>query len=502
MSGFLIAGVRALLLCLLLVSAGCRSAGTAAALPRQPSAASSLASDSSVAEATSEFGEDEIPLRDQPSGESTDSIQVVSLQDSTGEATHNEAGPRFAGDGELELDWLVGEVLRRNPTRQAAIAAWQAAAQRYPQAVALDDPMLQTMIGPRGLASDQVNGAYMVGVAQKVPWAGKRELRGDQALWEQTAAQWDAADVDLRLTEAAKLAFFDYFLTARKLEINDASGEKLTAFRDTARSKYETGQVTQQDALQTDVELGQLDRRRIELVRERNIAIARINTLLHRPPQTMLPVPPAELSVDGGIMEPKVLNDIAIQSRPDLTAMSARIQSERTAIELACKEFYPDFEFMARYDAFWQEKPLRPMLGMNVNVPINQSRRHAAVDEAMFRLNKMCADYASAVDATRNDVQAAWERLDASRKIVALYDENILKTADANIDSAEAGYIAGNVDFLRLVEAQRQLIELREQRYEAVAEYHSRRAELERLVGQAIDDSMDPAAPVVPAESN
>src|SRR5262245_8814577 len=41
---------------------------------------------------------------------------------------------------ELDVDWLVAEVLARNPDVRSAAAAWRAASLRYPQEVALDDP--------------------------------------------------------------------------------------------------------------------------------------------------------------------------------------------------------------------------------------------------------------------------------------------------------------------------------------------------------------------------
>ena len=62
----------------------------------------------------------------------------------------------------------------------------------------------------------------------------------------------------------------------------------------------------------------------------------------------------------------------------------------------------------------------------------------------------------------------------------------VLLRAEANVESASAGYVATKVDFLRLVEAQRQLIDLQEKHQDAVAEYHRRRAELERVVGTPI----------------
>jgi outer membrane protein TolC len=64
-----------------------------------------------------------------------------------------------------------------------------------------------------------------------------------------------------------------------------------------------------------------------------------------------------------------------------------------------------------------------------------------------------------------------------------LYESKILPAAQENVAAARAGYEAGTVDFLRLVEAQRQIIELREKHQMAITEFHRRTAELERAVG-------------------
>jgi len=101
-------------------------------------------------------------------------------------------------------------VQRRNPTLQAAFAAWSAAAERYPQAIAFDDPMFQSMYAPRSFASSSnVQSSYYVGIAQKVPWSGKRALRGQVAQWETVATSLDYQDAQLRIAESTRLAFFD-----------------------------------------------------------------------------------------------------------------------------------------------------------------------------------------------------------------------------------------------------------------------------------------------------
>jgi len=141
---------------------------------------------------------------------------------------------------------------------------------------------------------------------------------------------------------------------------------------------------------------------------------------------------------------------------------------------------------MGRYDQFWTAVEQRPQVGMYLNIPLNQSRRKAAVSEAMFRLHKMQAEYDAQVDGIRNEVQAAHARLERSLATVQLYIATILPASQLNVEAASAGYEAGNLDFLRLVEAERQYIELQEKQQEALADYHRNRAELDRVVGAGL----------------
>jgi outer membrane protein TolC len=195
------------------------------------------------------------------------------------------------------------------------------------------------------------------------------------------------------------------------------------------------------------------------------------------------------LDVVDDLPNVEFLRQFALEQRPELAAQAARIQAEQASVALACKEFYPDFEFMGRYDQFWTDVEQRPQLGMNVNIPLNQSRRKAAVHEAMYRLSKMQAEYEQEADNVRHDVQTAFVRVDASRRNVRLYARKIPPAAESNIASANAGYVAGNVDFLRLIEAQRELLELREKQQQAIAEFHRRHAELERVLGAPIPEN-------------
>jgi outer membrane protein TolC len=59
----------------------------------------------------------------------------------------------------------------------------------------------------------------------------------------------------------------------------------------------------------------------------------------------------------------------------------------------------------------------------------------------------------------------------------------LLPAARANVNAAESSYIGGRIPFLSLIEAQRNVVELRDRYYEAVAELTRRRAALDRATG-------------------
>jgi outer membrane protein TolC len=397
-----------------------------------------------------------------------------------------DAGDPFAGQAELSAARLVAEVELRNPSIAAVWAAWRAAAERYPQVISLDDPMFGFTVCPDGAGREQ-NGGWMVEASQKIPWAGKRALRGDVANAEADAAHSDVGEARLRLAAAAKVALADYFMAVRQAEVNDATNSLLKQFRQVAKSRYEANQASEQDVLQADVELAELENRRSELARDRRVAVARINTLLHRAVDYPLP-PPSQMAVEEGLPSAESLEQTASQRRPDVVAQLARIRMEEANLELACKDYYPDVEVVARYDAF-MPVDIRSQVGMNLNIPLQRQRREAAVREVSARVEQRRAEYQDRLDQARFEVQSAFDHLVQQRQVIRLYQERILPATERSLLSAQANYTAGKVDFLRLIDAQRQFHSQREKHIEALADYQRRWAVLEQAVGQPLTDA-------------
>ncbi|MCI0683743.1 MAG: TolC family protein [Gemmataceae bacterium] len=391
----------------------------------------------------------------------------------------------FAGKSELQVEALIEAVLARNPTMAQMVAAWQAASARYPQVTSLEDPMFGTTVGPASIGSNDVDFAYRLEVSQKIPWRGKLALRGQNALAEASAAGRDVEDVRLRLIESARSAFYDYYLVERAKEVNDEALRLLKELRANALERFTNRLAPEQDFRQADVEIGREHAHHFHLERVKQVAIARINTLMHLPTGSPLPPPPKALRPAEALPDVGALQALALDQRPDLKALADRIAADQAALALAAKDYYPDVEVMAAYDAFWQprERDLRPMLGVRLNVPVRRERRQAALAEAQARIAQRQADLARQTDQVNLQVEEAYQEVRESERTVKLYTDTILPAARENVKAAIAAYTTGKAPFLSLLEAQRSLISLRDRYYEATADVFRRRAALERAVG-------------------
>jgi outer membrane protein TolC len=402
----------------------------------------------------------------------------------------------------LQVEALIEQVLARNPSLSQMVAAWQAASARYPQVTSLEDPMFAATIGPGTISSDDpgVEFAYRLEVSQKLPFPGKLRLRGENALAEASAAGRDVDDMRLQLVESARTAFYDYFLVERALEVNEDSLRLLREFRKNAQTRYETGLVPEQDVLQADVEIGKEQDRRLELDQIRHVAVARINTLMHLPPDSPLPPPRQQPPVIEELPDAPVLRATALARRPDLRALADRIAAEEASLELAHKESYPDFEPFFMYDRFMGNlsgnRDLTTMLGLRLNLPVYRGRRDGAVAEAEARIAQRRAELNRLTDQVNYQVEEAYAQVKRRDKSVRLYRDTILKTAEANVKAAQSAYVSGKTPFLSLLEAQRNVVNLRQRYYEALSDYFLRRAALERAVGGSTGQCNDVPGPV------
>jgi len=404
----------------------------------------------------------------------------------------------------LERTVLVQAVLERNPTLEAARQAWQAGSERVSQAAALDDPILSYSLAPLSIGDAEIRYGQVITLGQRFPYPGKRGLRGEIATAEAETSRFDFEAARLHLATFASQIFDEYYLVHRAIEINDEHLALLEDFQRIATVRYASGSASQQDPLQAEVEIAHLLHRGLELDTNRRNLMARINGLIHRRPELSLPPPPRGLPLPEDLgLQTSTLQEEALLSRPELRRLEAMTLASRSRIELEHAEFRPDFLVTGSYNSLWNESDHRWLVGVAVALPLYRKQRRAGVAEAEAHLQETESDRLLAEDEIRSEVQIASQRLEEAHHVVELYRSRVIPASRDQVSAALAGFKTGGTSFLALMEAERNQRRAELQLHAALADLHSRHAELERQIGRVpgISESSMTVEPDSPTDS-
>jgi outer membrane protein TolC len=394
----------------------------------------------------------------------------------------------------LKLRWVIDEALRSNPALQSAKLRWNASSERILQERALDDPVVgftyfgeqvQTRVGEKQAG---------VTASQKVPFFGKRSLKGEIARNEAKASGGKYQTLERVIVAKAKSAFYELYWTHKSIRINEENIYLLKRFVKIAEVKYATGKATQQDVLKAQVELSKIVNELISLEQLKETAVARINTLLNRHPDALLGTP-GEVDIEELTVPLKDLYEKAKEVSPDLSIFKYEIERDKAAYKLAKKQYYPDFTFGLNY-TFINDMPSSAMSSpigegrdsytgtLSMNVPIFQKRKYdAGVREANARLKSSKMAYKNMENMTLFAVKDFHFKVQTAERLVKLYRDSIIPQAKQSLKAAESGYQAGQVDFLNLIDSQRVLLDFNLAYFRAVADFGTNIAGLERVVG-------------------
>ncbi|HET6611793.1 MAG TPA: TolC family protein [Kofleriaceae bacterium] len=385
----------------------------------------------------------------------------------------------------LDREAYVTAVLERNPSIEAARQGWRAAVAHTPQATAVDDPRLEYAFAPLSIGAEDVSYGQVVTLTQRLPWPGKRGLRGEVALAEAEAAKDDYDATRLRLALMASILFDNYYAVGRALALNTEHAQLMKDIKAATLAQYQAGRVSQQEPLSAELELAHVAHQRVVLKSRRAMLVAQMNSLLHRPPQASLPPPPEKLALPmQAVPDTETLQARALANRPLLHASHSLSRSRAFAVDLADRDYYPDVGLMAQYNSMWRETEHQWMLGISFAIPIQLGAKDAAVEQAEARLSQSRSQIAALEDRIRAEVETARQKLIEAQHVIHLYRERLIPTVRAQIEAAQVAYATGRGSFQALIDAERSLRSIQLSYEEAVATLARRQAELSRATGQ------------------
>jgi len=386
---------------------------------------------------------------------------------------------------------LIEEALSKNPDVASARQATAAAGQRPAQARSLPNPMFSVEYTNDGWSptlgtQEMTTLGFMA--SQELPYPGKRGLRGDIASREAGQVEQQAERVGRGITAAVKRAYYGLLLRRHLLDLSHDQEEIWKQIEGVARARYAVGQGAQQDVLRVQVEVTRIEQLLAEQEAEAEIRLAELNRLLARAPQAPLETP-ARLAlrpVQGSLDQ---LFDWATAVSPELKGVGLGIERASLAVNLAKKEFKPDFSVQT---AYMNRGGLAPMwqAGIGVSVPLYRKRLSAGLAEAEAQLRSSQSAIESVRLQLRFRTQERLTQLKTTERVATLYGEGIVPQDRMSVEAALANYQTGKIPFIAVLESLTTLYNDRATHLRLLANHEQTLASLEEA-------SLDPTSGMV-----
>jgi outer membrane protein TolC len=305
-------------------------------------------------------------------------------------------------------------------------------------------------------------------------------------------------EVRLEVQVRAHKAFDNLLLADDELRIHDQHVGIARQAIEAARIKYAVGKVPQADILKAQVALTALAEHMIRFDHDADLARARLNTLLGRDPAAPLNIQ-GEYAALATLPPAQKLEEIALQSRPDLIAASQAAERSHKEQALAKKAYVPDFTVSAGYMLMPSSSPMRNsyMVEGAMNLPWLNHRKHGAeIAEATAQATEQEAELNALRNAAFGQIQEGLVEAQAAQRLARMYRDELRPQAEATLQSSVIAYENDKTSLLDLLDSQMTVINVDLSWLDAVADFDTRLADLELATGAPIDLS-DSSAPEV-----
>ena len=257
-----------------------------------------------------------------------------------------------------------------------------------------------------------------------------------------------------------------------------------------AQTAYVAGQADQPEVIMAQAEVTMLAPRLLELDAQIRALESKLNVLMGRAPDEPLQIaaPPLPEESDKAV---EFYRGLAEKSRPEIRQAAAVLERARIERRLMGREALPDYRVGLEYRTYRNEEPDMAMFMVGIELPVWRGKVRAGIREA----DRMVASGQAALEAARQqaglDAQQAYFNAKAAHETLNLYRDTLIPQAQARFEASEAGYRAGRMDFMNLLESERFLLEARIMAAMAEGEAGMQAARLDRALGLGNDENVE-----------
>jgi len=232
---------------------------------------------------------------------------------------------------------------------------------------------------------------------------------------------------------------------------------------------------------------------KIKLTATRRNQAIQLNVLLDAPPGDRVMLPTKSSTAMPDIADDNTLYLRADAARPLLKQIENNINAAQSRLDLAEKDYYPDFKLGLAYGNRSGDNP-PPRNGsrsdflsvmFSINLPIYaKGKQGRAVNQRSLELRRNRHSFQDKLGVVRSEISTATTDYLQARELFVLFQTGIIPQARQTVSSMLAGYQVSEVDFLNLVRSQVTLLNYEVQYWQALTEANQALARLVAAVGE------------------
>ena len=365
--------------------------------------------------------------------------------------------------------------LLNQPQVEAAYFDWLASVEGITVARSLPDPQLTFQMDIQ-----QVVTSLMPGLMMSFPGMGKLRAAGALAAAESQAQYFAFRSASLQSAYAVEGAYYQLYFLQEKIRVNRETLTLLTDLAKLARAQNEVGKVTLQDVLRAQIEQDRVETEIANLEDSRVALLAQFKAALGLgADQPAPPVPERLESMPLDLASDKLL-EAALAQNTRLKGIEAEVRVAEAAIAQAYRARMPDASVGLMADVKMSPIVYRPW--GTVSIPLWRDKLTAEVAQA--QANKRAGEArlsAEQIALAVSIAEKAFLYRQATRNL-ALLQNQLLPKQRQSLQVALSGYLAGQIDFFNLTDAEQTLLRFGLDEVEARTQRELSLAELSLIV--------------------
>ena len=391
----------------------------------------------------------------------------------------------------IDRDGAIKEALAHNPTLAIAREQIAQARARVTEGYALPEPAVSAaVLGANGIARPHTANETDLGVGITIPFPNKIILRGQ-------AAKADLGNFNELYTQQRQLvasqtaqAYDSLLVALRHREDLVVTKSLAEDFVKKTQARFNAGTAAKLDVVKGQVDVAQAENDLI--ANERGIANARagLNRLLGR--VLGAPIEPAD-TLGVPVVPPDFdrLEKLAMSYRPELRGLQRQRESARANERLAQQFFLPDITLgLSRNNIYGTEPTYTTSIGIDLPIFFWQHQR-GEVAEAKHRDAELAATYRDVISQVGQDLRNAYATASTASRQVQFLADQLVPSAEEQYKIASTTYGLGGSSALEVIDAQRTLLDAKNQYTTALGALNDAVADLERATGAPLDSTPD-----------